>query len=96
MLFRADFVRQKHVPGSVEASHGSLSRIIGEFFEFLHLFVLFVTYIFFLFRPRAELLFILLYFIPICDVSRQHANHHPFHQEHAGASSRSKRRRYGR
>ncbi|KAF9558778.1 hypothetical protein CPC08DRAFT_616637, partial [Agrocybe pediades] len=29
MLFRADFVRQKHVPGSIETDHGSLSRIIG-------------------------------------------------------------------
>jgi len=31
MLFRADFVRQKHVPGSIETNHGSLSKIIGEF-----------------------------------------------------------------
>jgi len=30
MLFRADFVRQKHVPGSIETDHGSLSKIIGE------------------------------------------------------------------
>ncbi|PFH48244.1 hypothetical protein AMATHDRAFT_65996 [Amanita thiersii Skay4041] len=30
MLFRADFVRQKHVPGSIEANHGSLSKIIGN------------------------------------------------------------------
>ena len=30
MLFRADFVRQKHVPGSIEQNHGSLSKIIGE------------------------------------------------------------------
>ncbi|THV03719.1 HMG-box, partial [Dendrothele bispora CBS 962.96] len=30
MLFRADFVRQKHVPGSVETNHGSLSKIIGS------------------------------------------------------------------
>ncbi|KAF9267674.1 hypothetical protein L218DRAFT_1073783 [Marasmius fiardii PR-910] len=30
MLFRADFVRQKHVPGNIEANHGSLSRIIGN------------------------------------------------------------------
>ena len=29
MLFRADFVRQKHVPGSIEQNHGSLSKIIG-------------------------------------------------------------------
>lgn len=29
MLFRADFVRQKHVPGSIETNHGSLSKIIG-------------------------------------------------------------------
>jgi hypothetical protein len=32
MLFRKDFVRQKHVPGSIEANHGSLSKIIGKFF----------------------------------------------------------------
>ena len=31
MLFRADFVRQKHVPGSIETNHGSLSKIIGLF-----------------------------------------------------------------
>jgi hypothetical protein len=31
MLFRADFVRQKHVPGSIETNHGSLSKIIGQF-----------------------------------------------------------------
>ena len=31
MLFRADFVRQKHVPGSIETNHGSLSKIIGTF-----------------------------------------------------------------
>ncbi|KAF5356843.1 hypothetical protein D9756_006803 [Leucocoprinus leucothites] len=30
MLFRADFVRQTHVPGSIETDHGSLSEIIGE------------------------------------------------------------------
>ena len=30
MLFRADFVRQKHVPGSIETNHGSLSKIIGR------------------------------------------------------------------
>ncbi|TFY81331.1 hypothetical protein EWM64_g2678 [Hericium alpestre] len=29
MLFRADFVRQKHVPGTIETNHGSLSKIIG-------------------------------------------------------------------
>ncbi|KAK0488855.1 hypothetical protein IW261DRAFT_1602697 [Armillaria novae-zelandiae] len=29
MLFRADFVRQKHIPGSIETNHGSLSKIIG-------------------------------------------------------------------
>ncbi|KAF4612325.1 hypothetical protein D9613_004622 [Agrocybe pediades] len=29
MLFRADFVRQKHVPGTIETSHTSLSKIIG-------------------------------------------------------------------
>jgi hypothetical protein len=32
MLFRADFVRQKHVPGSIETNHGSLSKIIGLYF----------------------------------------------------------------
>ena len=31
MLFRADFVRQKHVPGSIETGHGSFSKIIGLF-----------------------------------------------------------------
>jgi hypothetical protein len=30
MLFRADFVKQRHVPGSVESNHGSLSKIIGK------------------------------------------------------------------
>ncbi|TCD63369.1 hypothetical protein EIP91_005622 [Steccherinum ochraceum] len=30
MLFRADFVRQKHVPGSIETNHSSLSKIIGN------------------------------------------------------------------
>lgn len=30
MLFRADFVKQKHVPGSIEPSHTSLSKIIGS------------------------------------------------------------------
>ncbi|KAI0036411.1 high mobility group box domain-containing protein, partial [Vararia minispora EC-137] len=29
MLFRADFVKQKHVPGSIEPSHTNLSKIIG-------------------------------------------------------------------
>ena len=29
MLFRADFVKQRHVPGSIETNHGSLSKIIG-------------------------------------------------------------------
>ncbi|KAF8630977.1 hypothetical protein AX15_002700 [Amanita polypyramis BW_CC] len=29
MLFRADFVRQRHVPGSIETNYGSLSKIIG-------------------------------------------------------------------
>lgn len=33
MLFRADFVRQKHVPGSIETNHGSLSKIIGGKFN---------------------------------------------------------------
>ncbi|KIM66787.1 hypothetical protein SCLCIDRAFT_21574 [Scleroderma citrinum Foug A] len=28
MLFHADFVRQKHVPGSIKTNHGSLSKII--------------------------------------------------------------------
>jgi len=37
MLFRADFVRQKHVPGSIETNHGSLSKIIGEYLP-AHLF----------------------------------------------------------
>ena len=31
MLFCADFVRQKHVPGSIETNHGSLSKIIGQY-----------------------------------------------------------------
>ena len=31
MLFRADFMRQKHVPGSIETNHGLLSKIIGEY-----------------------------------------------------------------
>jgi len=30
MLFRADFVKQRHVPGSIETNHGSLSKIIGN------------------------------------------------------------------
>ncbi|KAH9921250.1 uncharacterized protein BXZ73DRAFT_91853 [Epithele typhae] len=30
MLFRANFVRQKHVPGSIETNHASLSKIIGN------------------------------------------------------------------
>ncbi|OSD05036.1 hypothetical protein PYCCODRAFT_1423556 [Trametes coccinea BRFM310] len=30
MLFRANFVRQKHVPGTIETNHGSLSKIIGN------------------------------------------------------------------
>ncbi|TFY67991.1 hypothetical protein EVJ58_g1285 [Rhodofomes roseus] len=30
MLFRADFVRKKHIPGSIETSHISLSKIIGN------------------------------------------------------------------
>ena len=30
MLFRANFVRRKHVPGSIETNHGSLSKIIGN------------------------------------------------------------------
>lgn len=35
MLFRADFVRQKHIPGSIETSHVSLSKIIGECYRLL-------------------------------------------------------------
>ena len=31
MLFRADFVKQRHVPGSIETNHGSLSKIIGVY-----------------------------------------------------------------
>lgn len=31
MLFRADFVRQKRVPGNIEANHSSLSKIIGMY-----------------------------------------------------------------
>ena len=31
ILFRADFVTQKHDPGSMETDHGSLSKIIGLF-----------------------------------------------------------------
>ena len=30
MLFRAEFVRRKHVPGSIEQNHNNLSKIIGE------------------------------------------------------------------
>ncbi|OCH94018.1 hypothetical protein OBBRIDRAFT_770585 [Obba rivulosa] len=30
MLFRREFVRQKHVPGSIETNHCSLSKIIGN------------------------------------------------------------------
>jgi hypothetical protein len=30
MLFRADFVKQKHVPGTIEPDHTNLSKIIGE------------------------------------------------------------------
>ncbi|EPT02188.1 hypothetical protein FOMPIDRAFT_1048193 [Fomitopsis schrenkii] len=37
MLFRADFVRQKHVPGSIETSHVSLSKIIGNIWRALPL-----------------------------------------------------------
>lgn len=36
MLFRADFVRQKHVPGSIETNHGSLSKIIGMNIDLYH------------------------------------------------------------
>ncbi|KAF8890511.1 hypothetical protein CPB84DRAFT_1849100 [Gymnopilus junonius] len=35
MLFRADFVKQKHVPGSIEANHSSLSKIIGNYWRSL-------------------------------------------------------------
>lgn len=31
MLYRQEFVRQRHVPGSIETTHHSLSRIVGEF-----------------------------------------------------------------
>ena len=37
MLFRANFVRQKHVPGSIETNHGSLSKIIGNIWRGLKL-----------------------------------------------------------
>lgn len=30
MLYRQEFVKQRHVPGSIETSHHSLSRIVGE------------------------------------------------------------------
>ncbi|KAJ7905692.1 hypothetical protein B0H14DRAFT_2327415, partial [Mycena olivaceomarginata] len=30
MLFRANFVRQKHVPGSIETNHGSFNKILGN------------------------------------------------------------------
>lgn len=30
MLFRQNFVHQRHVPGSIETNHNSLSRIVGE------------------------------------------------------------------
>ena len=36
MLFRADFVKQRHVPGSIETNHGSLSKIIGNSTHFDH------------------------------------------------------------
>ena len=52
MLFRADFVRQKHVPGSIETNHGSLSKIIGMFHLYstmLHCFNLIHIY------PRSML-----------------------------------------
>ncbi|PPQ84722.1 hypothetical protein CVT26_014483 [Gymnopilus dilepis] len=35
MLFRADFVKQKHVPGTIEANHSSLSKIIGNYWRSL-------------------------------------------------------------
>lgn len=31
MLFRQNFVHQRHVPGSIETNHNSLSRIVGEY-----------------------------------------------------------------
>ena len=31
MLFRQNFVHQRHVPGSIETSHTSLSKIVGAF-----------------------------------------------------------------
>ncbi|KAJ7240466.1 hypothetical protein C8J57DRAFT_1085775 [Mycena rebaudengoi] len=37
MLFRADFVRQKHIPGSIETNIGSLSKIIGNCWRVLPL-----------------------------------------------------------
>jgi len=45
MLFRADFVRQKHVPGSIETNHGSLSKIIGGnlFYSFMLRFFLILS-----------------------------------------------------
>ena len=42
MLFCADFIRQKHVAGSIETTHASLSKIIGKpvcserYFSFHH------------------------------------------------------------
>ncbi|KZT04523.1 uncharacterized protein LAESUDRAFT_761083 [Laetiporus sulphureus 93-53] len=37
MLFRADFVHQRHIPGSIEATHGTLSKIIGNLWHALPL-----------------------------------------------------------
>ncbi|KLO14100.1 HMG-box, partial [Schizopora paradoxa] len=30
MLYRQNFVHQRHVPGSIETNHNSLSRIVGD------------------------------------------------------------------
>ncbi|CAK5282960.1 unnamed protein product [Mycena citricolor] len=37
MLFRANFVRSRHIPGSLEATHSSLSKIIGTVWRSLSL-----------------------------------------------------------
>lgn len=41
MLFRQNFVHQKHVPGSIETNDNSLSKIVGKYclivFFFFHL-----------------------------------------------------------
>ncbi|OSX61107.1 hypothetical protein POSPLADRAFT_1066448 [Postia placenta MAD-698-R-SB12] len=33
MLFRSDFVRRKHLPGSIETNHGTLSKILGTYWK---------------------------------------------------------------